>query len=112
MALRVADCEASARFYASAFGLTEIRRIGDGPDLRAIWLRAGDAVIMLERSLRGRGVDSGTGHVLVFATESLEAAERRLADAGIPVDDRTAFTLYVRDPDGHRAGVSVYAFEP
>ena len=28
----------------------------------------------------------------------------------VPVDDRTEHTLYVRDPDGHRVGLSDYRF--
>jgi hypothetical protein len=34
------------------------------------------------------------------------AWERRLSDAGVPVEYRTAFTLYVRDPEGNRVGLS------
>jgi catechol 2,3-dioxygenase-like lactoylglutathione lyase family enzyme len=36
------------------------------------------------------------------------AWEARLGAAGVTIDDRTAATLYVRDPDGHRVGLSVY----
>jgi hypothetical protein len=49
--------------------------------------------------------------VIVFRTEDLSGAERRLRDSHIEVTDRTASTLYVEDPDGHRAGVSVFAFD-
>jgi lactoylglutathione lyase len=111
LALRVRDCEASARFYEQAFGLREIRRVEDGGDARAIWLRAGDVVLMLERSIRGAGHDEGSGHVLVFATESLSEAQRRLQKLGIAITDRTPSTLFVEDPDGHRAGLSVYRFD-
>jgi hypothetical protein len=40
--------------------------------------------------------------------DDLAAWEARLARAGIPIVDRTAHTLYVHDPDGHRVGLSVY----
>ena len=49
--------------------------------------------------------------MLVFAVQELAAWEARLREAGIPIDDRTAYTLYVRDPDGHRIGLSVYRFD-
>ena len=111
IALRVNDCAVSARFYARAFGLREIRRIDEAGKPRAIWLRGGDVVLMLERSLRGAGAPAGSGHVIVFRTEDLSGAERRLRDSHIEVTDRTASTLYVEDPDGHRAGVSVFAFD-
>ncbi len=111
IALRVDDCAVSARFYQLAFGLREIRRTDEAGKVGAIWLRGSAVVLMLERSLRGAGAPAGSGHVIVFRTEDLAAAERRLRDSDIEVTDRTSSTLYVEDPDGHRAGVSVYAFD-
>jgi hypothetical protein len=73
-----------------------------------VWLEAGGALLMLERALRGEGAAAGSGHLLSFAVDDLALWERRLSEAGIPIDDRTAHTLYVRDPDGHRVGLSDY----
>lgn len=108
LALRVADCERAASFYTGILGLPELRRFEDAGRLRSIWLRAGDAVLMLERSLRGHGSGEGSGHLLALAVDDLADWEGRLHAAGVPVDDRTAHTLYVRDPDGHRVGLTVY----
>lgn len=108
LALRVADCIRSAAFYSGVLGFPEVRRFDDGGRPRAIWLRAGDAVLMLETALRGAGPESGSGHVLVFAVDALPAWEERLAAAAVAVDDRTAHTLYARDPDGHRVGLTVF----
>lgn len=110
IALRVRDCAGSARFYAQAFGLLEVRRVEADEGLRAVWLSAGETVLMLEHSLRGDGPGEGSGHVLIFPTADLAAAEERFKALGIEVMDRTASTLYVRDPDGHRAGVSTFQF--
>lgn len=106
VALRVADCERAVAFYGDLLGLPERRRMHEGARLRAVWLQAGDALLMLERSLRGAGTAEGSGHLLAFAVDDLELWERRLSEAGVPIDDRTAHTLYVRDPDGHRVGFS------
>ena len=111
LALRVSDCAFSARFYQRAFGLREMRRIEDEGRILSIWLGAGDTVLMLERSLRGRGLSEGSGHALIFPTDDLIAAEKRLRDLDIAVTDRTPFTLYVEDPDGHRSGLSAYRFD-
>ncbi len=111
IALRVKDCAASARFYEQAFRLREIRRVESGGALRAIWLRAGETVLMLEHSIRGAGPSEGSGHVLIFPVTDLAEAERRLADLGIAVADRTLKTLYVQDPDGHRTGLSIHRFD-
>ena len=111
IALRVADCERASAFYSGVLGLPEVRRIADaGSGLRAVWLAAGDTVIMLEKALRGTGLEEGSGHVLAFGVADLRTCEERLDAAGVPVDDRTAETLFVRDPDGHRVGLSVHRF--
>jgi len=110
VALRVRDCDASRAFYEKAFGLTTIKRVDDAGILRAVWLHAGSAVLMLERSIRGTGPEAGSGHVLIFEGVSLDEAERRLREADIAIVDRTPSTLYVMDPDGHRAGVSIHRF--
>jgi catechol 2,3-dioxygenase-like lactoylglutathione lyase family enzyme len=34
--------------------------------------------------------------------------QQRLAQAGVPIYHRTSFTLYVRDPEGNRVGLSHY----
>jgi glyoxylase I family protein len=108
VALRVADCERAAAFYSGLLGLVERRRLLDGSTLRAIWLEIGGALLMLERALRGRGPEDGSGHLIAFAVDDLGAWERRLGAAGVAVEDRTAHTLYVRDPDGHRVGLSTF----
>ncbi len=63
---------------------------------------------MLERALRGSGASAGSGHVLALAIDDLEGAARSLLAAGIEIDDRTDYTLFVRDPDGHRVGLSIF----
>ncbi|MEO8360992.1 MAG: VOC family protein [Vicinamibacteria bacterium] len=112
LALRVHDCDIAARFYGSNVGLHEMRRTTtESGELRAVWMRAGTTVLMLERSIRGTGAESGSGHVLVFPVDDLATAEQRLHASGVPVTDRTAATLYFEDPDGHRVGLSTYRFE-
>jgi catechol 2,3-dioxygenase-like lactoylglutathione lyase family enzyme len=110
LALRVADLERSRAFYGDLLGLPVLRRLEANGVLKALWLCAGELVLMLERQLRGAGPEAGSGHLLAFAVDDLPAWEARLAAAGVAIDDRTTSTLYVRDPDGHRVGFSVYRF--
>jgi catechol 2,3-dioxygenase-like lactoylglutathione lyase family enzyme len=108
LAVRVTDCGRSAAFYSGVLGLQEMRRFVDGGAIRAIWVQAGDTVLMLEETLRGTGPDSGSGHLVAFAVDDLAGWERRLAGAGVAVADRTPHTLYVSDPDGHRVGLTIF----
>jgi len=110
LALRVTDPVRSARFYVDHLGLPELRTLGDAEGVRAVWLALGDSVLMLERSLRPPGADGGSAHVLVLPCDDLVGAAAHLSSAGIEVVDRTQFTLYFHDPDGHRVGLSVYRF--
>ena len=108
LALRVLDCERAAAFYSGVLGLDEIRRHVTRGKVRAIWLRAGETILMLETSLRGVGAETGSSHVLVFDVEDLPEWEARLARAGVLSTDRTEKTLYLNDPDGHRVGLTVF----
>ncbi|HFE44364.1 MAG TPA: lactoylglutathione lyase [Nannocystis exedens] len=113
LALRVASPERSAAFYSGLLGLDELRRqTDDRGHLCAIWLDLGGGqggpILMLERALRGGGASVGSGHVLALAIDDLAEAVISLEVAGIAIDDRTDYTLFVRDPDGHRVGLSVF----
>ena len=112
LALRVEDVERARAFYADVLGLPELRRFEEGGGgLLSVWLAAGPTVLMLERHLKGPGAEAGSGHVLALAVDNLHEWEERLRAAGVAVEDRTAYTLYLRDPDGHRVGLSVYRFD-
>jgi catechol 2,3-dioxygenase-like lactoylglutathione lyase family enzyme len=111
VALRVSDLERARRFYCEVLGLREARRFDDGGVPRSIWLRVGPAMLMLETRLKGAGSLVGSGHVLALAVDDLRAWETKLAAGGVAIEDRTAATLFLRDPDGHRVALSVYAFD-
>jgi catechol 2,3-dioxygenase-like lactoylglutathione lyase family enzyme len=112
LALRVADPDLSARFYGGVLGLRELSRHLDADGSpRAVWLALGGAaVLMLERSLLPPGPTSGSAHVLVLAVDELSVVAARLAAAGVAIVERTAFTVYLHDPDGHRVGLSTFRF--
>ncbi len=106
------DLERAVDFYSGVLGLPLVRRQpgADGAD-RAVWLRAGDAVLMLERELHGVDPVEGSAHLLALAVEDLGAWEARLGQLGLALDGRSEHTLYLRDPDGHRVGLSAYRFD-
>jgi glyoxylase I family protein len=106
VAFRTEDLEALERFYAGVLNLTVIRR-NEG---RSVWLDAGGAILMLEKREEGEPtVPAGSKELVAFAVS--KAVIERLEKGAVPIEARTAYTLYVRDPDGRRIGLSSYPDE-
>jgi catechol 2,3-dioxygenase-like lactoylglutathione lyase family enzyme len=110
LALRTDDVDALERFYTEVLGLS-VRRRDAG---RSSWLDASPTIVMIERrDVSEPGIDSTTKELVCFAIAASEqdAFAERLAAASVVVEARTAYTLYFRDPDGRRIGVSSYPNE-
>jgi glyoxylase I family protein len=114
VAVKVADLARAEAFYVSVLGLPVLRRwpTADGQGERSLWLDLGQgAFLALERASdveTAKAEDLPGMHLLALAIARGDSAawEARLAQAGFPVYQRTDFTLYVRDPEGNRIGLS------
>jgi catechol 2,3-dioxygenase-like lactoylglutathione lyase family enzyme len=109
IALRTTDVARLTAFYRDVLGLPAAVP-GAGAGDRA-WLSAGPTLVMIEP--RGQGepsIPSGSMELIAFtiAPNERAAARARLASAGVAVEDESRFTIYVRDPDGRRLGLSHY----
>ncbi|HEU4537251.1 MAG TPA: VOC family protein, partial [Polyangiaceae bacterium] len=102
--------------YRDVLGLDERgRQHGDGGALRSVWLGVGPVVLMIELAAPDEPLaPAGSLDLVAFAIApgEREAWRGRLEAAGAPVEAETAHTLYFRDPDGRRVGVSSYPFAP
>jgi glyoxylase I family protein len=122
LAVQVRDLPLCERFYRETLGLRVLRRWpatdGAGVD-RSVWLTMEDgeaaSFIALERVAAGptaaedaaRATRPGLHLIALRIGRAARATwEQRLAAAGAPVESRTPFTLYVRDPEGNRVGLS------
>ncbi len=114
VAIQCADLERCERFYRQVLGLEVLRRWPreEGGD-RSVWLAAGEGFLALERAAGPAGEtpwrDGRAGlHLLALRIAPAERAgwEARLAGLGVPVVHRTRWTLYLRDPEGNRIGLS------
>ena len=81
--------------------------------LRSVWLDLGGALLMIELSSEpARRVDGvGAGLFLIalaVAREEQPRFEAKLVAAGSPIEARTDWTSYARDPDGNRVALSAY----
>jgi glyoxylase I family protein len=108
VALRTGDLPRLEAFYVDVLGLSVTKRQGE----RSVWLDAGGTIVMLEaRDAPGEpGVPEGTKELVAFAIEPGARAHygERLSRAGVAIEAETPSTLYVRDPDGRRVGLSAY----
>ncbi|HEX7663922.1 MAG TPA: VOC family protein [Polyangiaceae bacterium] len=108
VAFRTHDLPRLERFYTEVLGFTIRTRAGQ----RSVWLDAGDAILMLERANEAEpGIPAGSMEFVAF---SIRAEQRiplgdRLARHGIAIEHSTDYTLYFRDPDGRRIGLSHFA---
>ena len=110
IAFRTQHLTRLAEFYSSVFSLST-ERVQEG---RSVWLLSGETRIMLEQKAPHEP-DPNPGS-MDLVTFRISAAERhefeaRLAARGIALEGQTAYSLYFRDPDGRRVGVSHYPDE-
>jgi catechol 2,3-dioxygenase-like lactoylglutathione lyase family enzyme len=106
LALRTADVPRLERFYVEVLGLAVVARRGPN-----VWLDADGTIVMLEP--RGEGevpIDPRSMELTCFAVRADAGATlvARVAGASIAIEGRTAFSVYFRDPDGRRVGISSY----
>ena len=119
LAVQATDLLVAERFYVELLGLRVKQRwYTEGGEQRSIWVDTGDgSFIALERSHPGVSpasagrpfLDGHAGwHLVSLRIDPNERAawERRLASAGVAIEHRTRWTLYLRDPDGNRVGLS------
>jgi hypothetical protein len=115
LAIAVRDLPATASFYQDVLGLPVLRRwpATDGaPTDRSVWLDLGaGAFLALERTAAGvpERDDQVPGLQLLALRIAVAARaewERSFARSDVPIVRRTAYTIYVRDPEGNRIGLS------
>lgn len=113
VAIVVADLDRAERFWCGALGLPVRRRWTDDAGApRSVWVALGEtSFLALERGAAGgpKRADAAPGlHCLALAIDAKDRGtwRARLAAAGVAVERESAFTLYVRCPDGTLVGLS------
>lgn len=114
VALGADDVEGVARFYVEAFGLDEVARHVGAQGLRSIWIGLSPgSVLMIEKTEEARERVGGIGKgpfLLAFSIppEQRAAWESRLERSGAPIESRSEYSSYARDPEGNRVALSFY----
>jgi glyoxylase I family protein len=118
IAIKVSDLVRAEAFYCGLLGLTVERRwpsseaSSDGSGERALWLDLGaGAFLALERAEQVEIMKSENAPGIHLVALQIQPSERaawvaKLAQAGHPIYQQTNYTIYVRDPEGNRIGLS------
>jgi glyoxylase I family protein len=115
VAIQVRDLAAMESFYSDVLGLPVLRRWQGEEGERSIWFDLGaGGFLAIERvagpppRTDGWNTDAAGIHLVALAIQRGErdAWEAHLRAAGATVVHRTDYTLYVRDPEGNRVGLS------
>lgn len=107
LALRTSDLGTLERFYTGVLGLSVLRR----DEGRSVWLDAAGTIVMLEaRASTEPAVDPRSMELTCFALAPDEhrGFVERLRAANVSIEGSTAYTVYFRDPDGRRIGLSSF----
>jgi catechol 2,3-dioxygenase-like lactoylglutathione lyase family enzyme len=107
LALRTRSVDALAAFYRELLGLEEVR--ADRP--RSVWLGLGDGAVLMIEARGDTEPVVPAGSLELFALRVSEERKREIRDAAMSrgsFDGETAYTVYLRDPDGRRVGVSTH----
>lgn len=119
VAIKVADLARAEAFYVGVLGLPVLRRwpASDGMGDRSLWLDLGaDAFLALERAAGAQPAKSEDApgiHLLALRIRRADRARwiATLAEAGHPIYQHTDYTIYVKDPEGNRIGLSHWGDE-
>ena len=122
LAVKLQDLEKAIPFYRDVLGFPEQQRHHreDG-SLRSVWLTVGDGAFLALEAIEpeeGPTADAaGSGwreglvpgwHLIALRIrpEDREKVAAHLAAHGVEIVHRSRWTLYVRDPEGNRVGLS------
>jgi catechol 2,3-dioxygenase-like lactoylglutathione lyase family enzyme len=115
LAIQVRDLEGAVGFYSGVLGLPERQRhFREDGSLRSVWVSLPDGGFLALEACSGNRVEEpfrreAPGYLLLALKIDASAraeVEGELARLGIEVVHRTRWTLYIRDPEGNRIGLS------
>jgi glyoxylase I family protein len=108
IAFRTYNLPRLEQFYVEVLGLPVKERHAE----RSLWLDVGESMLMLEQAREEEPeIPTGSMEFLAFTMIASEhrAWRTRLLAAGVVIEHETDFTIYFRDPDGRRIGLSHFS---
>ncbi len=112
LAFRTKQVTKVVSFYRTVIGLEALRtRKSPNGKIQSVWLNAAGTIVMIELAAkREPRIPSKSLELVAFALPKahMAAARKRLLQKRIRIEAETNFTIYFRDPDGRRVGLSTY----
>ena len=118
IALQVYNLEKVAHFYREVLQLPEMtRHFRPDGTLRSIWMKLSgqpeqQGFLAIEQADTPSSITSGPAGYSFLALgidrDDRRHVEERLRSLGVPVEHASRWTLYFRDPEGNRVGLSHY----
>jgi hypothetical protein len=117
LAVVVRDLARVEAFYRNLLGLPLIRRWDDASGApRSVWLGLGGGAFLAVEKADPEAPERPAAEAppgwhcvaLAIPAETREIWRERLRTGGVAVERESAFTLYVRDPEGNLVGLSHY----
>lgn len=105
LALRTPNLNSLVDFYEKFLGL---KRTREQPNY-SVWLSLDTAILMIEQATETEpSIPVKSRELIAFSVDKSEqdALRSRLTAHDIAIEEETAYTIYVRDPDGRRIGFS------
>ncbi|MBX5480325.1 MAG: VOC family protein [Myxococcaceae bacterium] len=121
LAIQCRDPDAVAAFYRDVLGLPEqARHLREDGSVRSIWLTLPDrgflALEVCAQAPPEEGFRFERPGLYLIALRidrgDRAAVEAELAARGVEIVHRTRWTIYVRDPEGNRVGLSHHPHDP
>lgn len=121
LAIQCRDLERVGQFYREVLGLPErTRHHREDGTLRAIWVALPEGAFLALEACAGEPPvdsfrrDAAGFHLLALRIDRDERAsiEAELSRNGVEIVHRTRWTIYVRDPEGNRVGLSHHPHDP
>lgn len=114
VAVQALDVERVADFYREIICLRELRRFqAEDGGLRSVWLALGPdeaaGFVAVERAAVGESTRGPLGFSMValrIEPDDRPAWRARFEANNVHIERETAWTMYVRDPEGNLVGVS------
>ncbi|MCY1042179.1 VOC family protein [Corallococcus sp. bb12-1] len=115
VAIQAKDVERVTTFYRDLLGFPELKRhLREDGALRSVWVGVPGGSFLAIEAVDGTPEESPFRHptpgllMLVFRIprEARGGVVETFARAGVPLEHETRWTLYVRDPEGNRVGLS------